>query len=464
MDVDSPISFSPDGKRFVFVRQVSKAKTSNLIVTNADGTAEQNLEVLTNPIAFSSNGPAWSPDGKRIAVSDNPTGEFNRSAIEVVDVASKAKKRFGSADWIDPDQMAWLPDGSAILFNARVTKSSLNAQLFALSYPGAEVRRITNDLNFYSGTSVTSDGADLATVQVTLTGNLWVAGFGSAASFSPPREITSGISRADGISGIIWTLDNKLIYSYYTSGSIQLASAAPDGTEVHDIAPRVVTPSWLSNCGDGKHFVFSMGSGTGASAVWRADMDGSNVTQLSTGQIAVHPNCSPDGKFVVYVNVAGNTTRLMKVGIDGGTPSEISKADAFNPVISPDGASLAALYQPDRSKHASLAVIGMAGGEVRSIYDLSTEAREAIGGDGGQKLAWINDGRAVLYPANSDGVVTLWAQPVGPPGSPAAPAKQVMNLGSDFQWGAYTLSPDGKQIVYAHGRHVTDAVLISHFH
>ncbi len=464
VDVDSPISFSPDGKRFVFVRQVSKAKTSNLIVTNADGTAEQNLEVLTNPIAFSSNGPAWSPDGKRIAVSDNPTGEFNRSAIEVVDVASKAKKRVGSADWIDPDQMAWLPDGSAILFNARVTKSSLNAQLFALSYPGAEVRRITNDLNFYSGTSVTSDGADLATVQVTLTGNLWVAGFGSAASFSPPREITSGISRADGISGIIWTLDNKLIYSYYTSGSIQLASAAPDGTEVHDIAPRVVTPSWLSNCGDGKHFVFSMGSGTGASAVWRADMDGSNVTQLSTGQIAVHPNCSPDGKFVVYVNVAGNTTRLMKVGIDGGTPSEISKADAFNPVISPDGASLAALYQPDRSKHASLAVIGMAGGEVRSIYDLSTEAREAIGGDGGQKLAWINDGRAVLYPANSDGVVTLWAQPVGPPGSPAAPAKQVMNLGSDFQWGAYTLSPDGKQIVYAHGRHVTDAVLISHFH
>ncbi|MGC2705394.1 MAG: hypothetical protein WA361_12825, partial [Candidatus Acidiferrales bacterium] len=464
VDVDSPISFSPDGKRFVFVRQVSKAKTSNLIVTNADGTAEQNLEVLTNPIAFSSNGPAWSPDGKRIAVADNPTGEFNRSAIEVVDVEFKAKKRVGSADWIDPDQMAWLPDGSAILFNARVTKSSLNAQLFALSYPGAEVRRITNDLNFYSGTSITSDGADLATVQVTLTGNLWVAGFGSAASFSPPREITSGISRADGISGIIWTLDNKLIYSYYTSGSIQLASAAPDGTEIHDIAPRVVTPSWLSNCGDGKHFVFSMGSGTGASAVWRADIDGSNVTQLSTGQIAVHPNCSPDGKFVVYVNVAGDTTRLMKVGIDGGAPSEISKADAFNPVISPDGASLAALYQPDRSKHASLAVIGMAGGEVRSIYDLSTEAREAIGGDGGQKLAWINDGRAILYPANSDGVVTLWAQPVGPPGSPAAPAKQVMNLGSDFQWGAYTLSPDGKQIVYAHGRHVTDAVLISHFH
>ena len=300
---------------------------------------------------------------------------------------------------------------------------------------------------------------------MTLTGNLWVAGFGSAASFSPPREITSGISRADGISGIIWTSDGKLIYSYYTSGSIQLASAAPDGTDVHDIAPRVVTPSWLSNCGDGKHFVFSMGERHGRAARYGARIsDGSNVTQLSTGQIAVHPNCSPDGKFVVYVNVAGNTTRLMKVGIDGGAASEISKADAFNPVISPDGASLAALYQPDPSKHPSLAVIGMAGGEVRNVYNLSADAREAINGDGGQKLAWINDGRAILYPVNTDGVVTLWAQPVGPPGKPRRAAKQVMNLGPDFQWGAYTLSPDGKQIVYAHGRHVTDAVLISHFH
>ncbi len=464
VDVDSPISFSPDGKRFVFVRQVSKAKTSNLIVANADGTNEQSLEVLNNPFAFSTDGPAWSPDGKRIAVADNPTGEVDKSAIEVVDLESKAKTRVGSTDWIAPDQMAWLPDGSAVLFNARVAKSSLNAQLFALSYPGAEVRRITNDLNFYSGTSITSDGADLATVQVTLTGNLWVAGFGSAASFSPPREITSGISRADGISGIIWTSDGKLIYSYYTSGTIQLASAAPDGTDVHDIAPRVVTPSWLSNCGDGKHFAFSMGGGTGGSAIWRADMDGSNVTQLSTNPIAVHPNCSPDGKFVVYVNVGGNSTRLMKVGIDGGAASEISKADAFSPVISPDGASVAALYQPDPSKHPSLAVIGLAGGEVRSVYNLPVEAQAAINGDGGQKLAWINDGRAILYPVNNDGVVTLWAQPVGPQGSPAAPAKQVMNLGPDFQWGAYALSPDGKQIVYAHGRHVTDAVLISHFH
>jgi serine/threonine protein kinase len=464
VDVDSPISFSPDGKRFVFVRQVSKAKTSKLIVASADGSGEQDLLVLTNPPHFSDNGPAWSPDGKSIAVADNPTGEFDKYAVEIVDLDSKTKTRLGSVDWIAPDQMAWLPDHSALLFNARVSRTSLNAQLFALSYPEAEVRRVTNDLNFYNGTSITSDGSALASAQVTLTGSLWVANFGSSASLSPPRQISSGISRADGISGIIWTPDGKIIYTYYTSGSIQLASASPDGSNVHDIASGLVSPSWLSSCGDGRHFVFGMGRGKDSSSIWRADMDGSNLTQLSTGKIAVHPNCSPDGKFVVYVDVTGDTTHLMRVAIDGGTPAEISRAELFAPVISPDGNSLACAYQPEPGKRPKLAVVGLNGGEIRNVYDLPPELQGAFNGDGGQKLAWTKDGRAVLYPINKDGVVSLWAQPVGAQGSTPAAAKQVMNLGPDFQWGAYTLSPDGKQIIYAHGRAATDAVLISHFH
>jgi eukaryotic-like serine/threonine-protein kinase len=464
VNVDSPISFSPDGKRFVFVRQVNKAKTSNLIVANTDGSGEQDLLVLTNPPRFSDSGPAWSPDGKRIAVADSPSGELDKYAIEIVDVDSKTKKRLGPLDWISPDQMAWLPDGSAILFNARVAKTSLNAQLFQLSDPAAEVRRITNDLNFYSGTSITSDGSALATVQVSVTGNLWVATFGSSASFSPPRQISSGISRADGISGIVWTPDGKIIYTYYTSGSIQLASASPDGSNVHDIAAGVVSPNWLASCGDGRHFVFAMSRGKDSSSIWRADMDGSNLTQLSTGKIAVHPNCSPDGNSVVYVEVSGDATHVMRVGIDGGTPTEVSKQEAYSPVYAPDGSALAVLYQPDPGKPVKLAVMGLDGGEIRNVYDLPPEAQSSINGDGGQKISWTKDGRAILYPVRKNGVVTLWAQPVGPQGSAPAAAKQVMNLGPDFQWGAYTLSPDGKQVIFAHGRAVTDAVLISHFH
>jgi eukaryotic-like serine/threonine-protein kinase len=461
-DVDSPISFSPDGKRFAFVRDSTKLKNSSLLVTNADGTGVQTLLTLNRPNFLSSAGPAWSPDGKRIAISDNPNGEFNKFAIETVDVDSKTKTRLGSNDWIVPDQMAWLPEGSAVLFPARVNKTSLNSQLFEVSYPGGDSHRVTNDLNFYIDASITSDGSALATVQVGLTGNLWITNFGSNASLSPPRQITSGISRADGISGIIWAPGDKIIYGYYSSGALRLASTSPDGTNIHDISPSAESPGWLSGCGDGRHFVFSSRGTAGGSSVWRADIDGTNVTQLSTDKIDVQPTCSPDGKFVIYVDVSDPVNRLMKIGTEGGAAIEISKIEAESPTISPDGSSVALAYTPDPAKTTKLlAIVGLNGGEIQSTYDLPQDV--ALNGDGGQKLAWTKDGRAVLYPANKDGVVTLWAQPISSTGAKAPPAKQLMSLGPDFKWGAYTLSPDGKKIIYANGHVVTDAVLISHF-
>jgi eukaryotic-like serine/threonine-protein kinase len=459
--LDSPASFSSDGKKFAFTRDVAQAKTSSLLVANADGSGEQILLTLQNPDRFSSEGPGWSPDGKRIAIAENTTSEWGKDVIETIALDTKVKMRVGSREWIAPDQIAWMPDGTSLLFNARVDKSSLNAQLWQLSYPDGEARRITNDLNFYLGTSVTADASSLATVQLALAGNLWVSNLGSSAQFSPPHQITSGISRADGISGVIWPSADKIIYTYYTSGAVRLASISPDGSNLHDISTASGAPSRPSACGDGQHFVYGLSQGQVGVSIWRADLDGGNAKQLVPEGSSIHCNCSPDGKFVVYVDGTGDSRRLMKVGIEGGTPTEIVKERLSSPVISPDGNSVAVLYNADPIKQ-KLAIVGLPGGEIRSVYNFPSGA--VFVGDGGQMLSWTKDGKAVLYPVTKDESVSIWAQPVAAPGITPLPAKQVMNLGTEFQWGAYTLSPDGKQIVYAHGQHVTDAVVISHFH
>jgi Tol biopolymer transport system component len=57
----------------------------------------------------------------------------------------------------------------------------------------------------------------------------------------------------------------------------------------------------------------------------------------------------------------------------------------------------------------------------------------------------------------------LWAQPVAATGAAAAAPKRLTNF-TDSRIFSYAYSPDGKQIVFARGRTVTDAVLISHFH
>jgi eukaryotic-like serine/threonine-protein kinase len=460
-DVDSPVSFSPDEKRFVFVRDSSDAKTSSLFIASADGGGAKPLTTLQAPAVFDASGPAWSPDGRRIAVAKSPTGDFQTFEIETVATDSGAESRLGTRDWDSTRRMAWLPDGSAIVFPAAVDKASFNAQLWELSYPDGEVRRVTNDLNYYLSANITADGTTLATVQLTFSGNLWSAVLGSSAAFSAPRQVSSGIGRADGLSGVIWPEPNQIVYTYYTSGFMKIASASPDGSNVRDLSVGGDVPLFPSACGDGKHFVMSMNRVKRGISVWRADLDGSNLTQLTRGATDMFPNCSPNGQFVVYTDITGTQPILMKVATTGGSPTILSMEASEYGVPSPDNKSIAAFYRPDATKPAKIAVLEAEGGEVRVAYDVS--AGLSVSGNGGSNLAWTKDGRMILYVVSSNHVSTLWAQPVGAVGAPPAPPRQLMTFGPGTVWG-FALSPDGTQILYSRGESVTDAVLLTHFH
>jgi eukaryotic-like serine/threonine-protein kinase len=462
VDVDSPISFSPDGKRFVFVRQSSKGKTSNLIIANADGSGEKILSTLNDPANFSTNGPAWSPDGARIAVSETPTGDFQKYTLETVAVDSGTKTRLGSKDWGAPRQMAWFPDGSAIAFAAPADKMSVNPQIWQVGYPDAEARRITNDLNFYNGTTITADGSALATVQVSLMANLSITNFGSVISFTSPRQVTSGVGRADGLGGITWAPGDKIIYGYYSGGAIHFASVAPDGSKLHDLALNAVQPVWPDACGDGLHFVYSARNQSQGISVWRADIDGGNSKQLSTGDLDILPACSPDGKFVLYSD-ASNSGRMMRVGIDGGAPTPVTKDFMQSARVSPDNQTVAAFYRPDPGKPPKIAIVGLEGGEIRSLYEVPNETIMGSG-DGGHKLEWTKDGKNVIYAVYTDEAASVWAQPIGVPGAPPVAPKRIASFPSETQVWAVTISPDGKQVLYSSGVNATDAVLISHFH
>lgn len=458
VDVDSPISFSPDGKQFVFVRDATKAKTTNLIIANADGSNPKDLKVVKAPAYFSDEGPAWSPDGQRIAVAETPDGSFIHFAIEAVDVRSGDATVFGSRQWNYPRQIAWLPDGSAVVFPGQSDQNA-NAQIWLLSYPGGEARRITNDLNFYTGAAVTADGSTLATVQLTLTGSIWTTDVGSAASFSSPHQVTSGIGRADGMLGVSWATPNAILFGYYNSGIMKTAVVAPDGSNLRDI-PLSVTSSLVPDaCGDGKRFVFIGGASNNAFSTWVADMDGGNARRLPLTNTGV-PSCSPDGKFVVY-NQDGADGGLMRISTGGGAPVRITREVVMQPQVSPDGTLVAGFISPDPSKPPKIAIVNLQSGATENTYELPSEV--VWNGDGGHKLEWTKDGRSVLYEVRKDDVPSLWAQPVGATGSAAAPARKIAVFPQESQIWAFSVSPDGKHIAYSRGQYVTDAVLISHF-
>ena len=459
VDVDSPVSFSPDGKQFVFVREAPK--TSSLIVASADGSDEKPLVVIESPARFNNSGPAWSPDGRQIAVTRNSNGDLQSFDLYALNTQSGAATRVGNRTWRFPGQLAWLPDGSGIVFASGDKSASFSSQIWQVSYPDGDTRRVTNDLNRYQGTTVTSDGSELATVQLTYAGNLWLAGFGTSSPLSAPRQITSGVARADGLTGMTWPAPDVLLRTYFASGVVRIASSAADGSNAHDLALGSDLPFFPASCGDGKRFVLSISEAGGGISIWRADLDGSNLKRLTNGLVDMWPSCSPDGQTVYYTEVTSDQTQIMKVGIDGGTPVSVGSATLSFSTVSPDGRSLASLYHVAPGKPAQLAQVDAQSGEIRAAYD--EPPGMSVGNAIGTTLAWTKDGRAILFVETQNGVSSLWAQPLGAPGALKASAKQIMIFGPGLIW-SYAISPDGKQIVSARGGPITDAVLLKHFH
>jgi Tol biopolymer transport system component len=65
-DVDTPVSFSPDGKQFIFMR--GAGRTFHIVIADADGGTQRILASRTTPLTFSFFGPAWSPDGTMVGI------------------------------------------------------------------------------------------------------------------------------------------------------------------------------------------------------------------------------------------------------------------------------------------------------------------------------------------------------------------------------------------------------------
>jgi len=462
-DVDSPVSISPDGKMLAFDRDHPEGNTSKLIVANVDGSNERTLVTRSFQNLFPGYGPAWSPDGKTIAITAAES-TLSRSRLEIVEVQSGRETRLGRREWSNPRELAWLPDGTGLVLAAPESAANSNPQLWMVSYPEGEERRITNDLNFYSGVSISGDGSTILTVQFTSLSGLWVV---PAANIGRPMEAkqvpTTGSGQDEGTGGLAWTPDGKILYTYASGGKMRLATVKPEGGQAQDLSLGVGgVLREPSVCGDGRFLVFHSFDSSGE-GMWRADLDGSNLKQLTRGQTIVHAVCTRDGKELVYSAHTLGNIRLMKMLLDGGAPVDLREQFAIRIDPSPDGRSIAAISRADLEKPPKLLILPLDGSDRRVRYELPAGTDYGAGfGIGRSDLAWLPDGRSVAYFVSEKSVGNLWAQAVNLDSSSAPPPTQITHFTSEhifsFRWSA-----DGKQLALARGRRPSDAVLISHF-
>jgi len=462
-DVDSNITFSPDGKRVAYARandpEVGKWQ---LLVANADGSEEKSI----------AGGPAeewprflqWVSDGKTILASVNHLSDAT-SGLKEFDIASgNAKVR---AKYNDIILGALVPEtnGKGVFVNlTRLDSVDFRSQIGFLSLPSTTVRAITNDTNSYAGLSISTSNDTIATV---LKKNI------QTLSFLPSVGSTDDSPRAalpqeKDYESFAWSAAGDL----YLTEPGKLVRVSPDGNNRVVLLNQISVQASgcgndVSGLGKPRPIVFASfhrsAAGTVVGGIWRVDADGTNSRELTKGGGDSNPLCSPDGKWVYYY--VGQTYRYKRVSIDGGAPEDIPGVEipggfpsppAFT--LSPDGRILA--FSASILSHSA-----MAGEHQRKIVLLSLDA----GAQPTRRMLDPNpsisngpifspDGKAVLYAIRENGVENIWFQPIDGAG-PGGGGRQITDFKADQLW-RYSYSPDGKILGVLRGHSESDVVLL----
>lgn len=261
--------------------------------------------------------PAWSPDGKWIAVSMH-------GSIWKID------PRNGEAWELTHDRKlhsspAWSPDGKWIVYTSDDEWKSI--QLEAVNVETGATHALTQDDQVYADPVFSPDGTRLVYVSTKGTGNLHLflrairGGDWSGEAVPLSRENSFGRAR-----------------QYFSEW------------DVH------IEPAWLRN-GRELLIVANRNVALGSGDLWRVPVEGGamergkKILEEQT-LFRTRPDVSPDGKRIIYASTAGAADQfnhLYVLPVEGGQPYKMTFGDHddFHPRWSPDGASIAYISNQD---------------------------------------------------------------------------------------------------------------------
>jgi Tol biopolymer transport system component len=273
-------------------------ESTELRVVNADGTGDSAVKGVKGVAQHD-----WTAGGTRLAHTDNTL-----PGIKVVDIRTRAVTtivpQFHGSAILRP---RWSPDGGRLVFEARDSIYVVNAD-------GSSLRKIVDDVDHSASPVWSPDGTQLAFVRRShvpgAAFRVWVVnddGYG-------PRELpTEGPSQNPQ-----WSPDGASI-AYDDGMSIWIAPAAGGAPR------RILSPPCAPQCGSADEYEFPQWSPDGTRLtgmqgpnVWIVNADGSGLMKINAGGwLPPRPQWSPSGKYIVFVNTAGDVNDLYVMTSDG---------------------------------------------------------------------------------------------------------------------------------------------------
>ncbi len=427
--------WSGDGKRLAFLRLREDGTGFALWISSADGTDPHLL--LEFPKEQRVRAPRWSPDGRRIAVLADYPSTSESSEILLVDAESARSRALPpQRPAIAGASLEWSGDGE-LLYTQAETLSPTNLNVpgwVVLQDVGSGKSRIVLSLPRPPSAAVALGGGRLLLAVDATRQTMRELPLGDAAAAE--RRLAGGITMdrqpsygPDG-SAIVFTSSregNSDIWQLATAtGAVRRLTDHP----AHDWDPALIA--------GGRRLVWSSNR-SGHFEVWIAEADGSGARQLSQdGRDAENPTATPDGSWIFYSS-AGEKEGLWKIRADGSEASRIVTGQAMHPETSPDGRYV--LYFTRHGALRTLHVVNSADGKALpfTIRDLDD-----------WRARWHPDGRVIVFRTRDEARHWgLYAQDFAPDRDTASTRRKVAGSDPRLDPESFALSPDGSRLALA---------------
>ena len=341
-DTDLAPAISPDGTRIAFS---SSREGHGIFLMDRDG------DNVTRLCADGYN-PAWSPDGREIAVADDRIFDYegrnhHHSRLFAVDVKTRERRLIPTGDAVQPN---WSPNGHQVAYWG-VHKGG-QRDIWTVSASGGEPVAVTDDREVDWNPVWSRDGKHLYFLSDRGGSmNLWRVPIdevsGRVTGQVEPATLPSSNSQhicfsADGRTLVyvemnrreeIWQIGFDPVNANVTGPAVQITRGARRYSSPH-LSP------------DEKSLVF-VSAAEAQEDVFVINRDDAQMRQV-TNDSAMNrsPRWSPDGRQIAFLTDRSGKYEIWKVNADGSgleQLTDVHDADVFGPVWSADGVRL--LYQ-----------------------------------------------------------------------------------------------------------------------